>query len=792
MSDAHTRTVGCLVALLLLTVYAITYSGRIDSGDELRIMDGITSAAHFGDWNRDESLWLGVSDAISPSQPLPLIALPDDERSVAFLALPLFALAHLIPSLGLLHIVWLYNIFVTVATALVVYTYAHVTTRHTLTAALTALLFGTGTLAWAYSRTLFREPSVMFLLSVCVLCVTLWHQRQDNTRWLWLILAIASVALAVWVKSGAAFAIPALIVLAIPVPYTFTTLRWQRVSLVCLGLVGVVVLAIAWMPQSADFVRSLLQRIVPVRLLPTASYAQIAFHTYLFSIGASVWATSPVLLLVAGGIIQLLRTGRQRMVWVVVLAVMGYAFGHAFLTGQHWFGGASLPPRFLLPVLPVVMTLVVPVLHWAVRHRTVWGFAIVAISGLSVIMQGVFAISFMGGYATTLPPESNGLSEWGGGLNLIAYHRFLKLPETWATLGLDLAWVRVPLQPILWANLALLIALSVIMIGVLRGWRRTRPFIVVGFVLLIGINSVGLTWLNQSDPIVSANSAGLDRAYAILEAESRANDVLILPYETFAPYFLNHNRLTTLRPLGLPKQAGEAISPRIPAEVSSNSTGDLLTWFTMRALDHLWRFHDRAWLLTNMNPYETWMTRVIERYMVERYYLVREVPTDDIQVRLLEFALNPYPMTQSFANPDVATDVRFGESLRLEGFSLANGTTLSAGDVLPINLYWRTAQPLNDDLVVSVFVAAPDGTIIAQGADSPPQAGFAPTTLWQVNLRMEDRRAIRLPVALAAREYQLWVVVYRFVDGQPQRLPVTAGVQRDGTIAILPVTLTIP
>lgn len=50
---------GLFIAILLIlsSIYMATYSGRIQSGDTLRIMDASSSLVNFGDIKRDESVW---------------------------------------------------------------------------------------------------------------------------------------------------------------------------------------------------------------------------------------------------------------------------------------------------------------------------------------------------------------------------------------------------------------------------------------------------------------------------------------------------------------------------------------------------------------------------------------------------------------------------------------------------------------------------------------------------------------------------------------------------------------
>ena len=98
------------------------------------------------------------------------------------------------------------------------------------------------------------------------------------------------------------------------------------------------------------------------------TYVQTALHSYLFSIGGSLWGTSPVLLAGFVGVgMLLLQQHRYRLVFSVTTLIVGYAAGHAFLSDMHWFGGLSLPPRFLVATIPFAMILVLPVIEFLVE-----------------------------------------------------------------------------------------------------------------------------------------------------------------------------------------------------------------------------------------------------------------------------------------------------------------------------------------------------------------------------------------------------------------------------------------
>ena len=107
--------------------------------------------------------------------------------------------------------------------------------------------------------------------------------------------------------------------------------------------------------------------------------------------------------------------------------------------------------------------------------------------------------------------------------------------------------------------------------------------------------------------------------------------------------------------------------------------------------------------------------------------------TADDTVRLLEVSTRgsaPNPL--SAYSGGNATELRYGEGIQLLAFELPGGTRYRAGDVVELSLLWRAEDAVERDYTVAWFVADPDtGQAVAQGMDTGPQNGFAPTSKWK-------------------------------------------------------------
>ncbi|MEO0561035.1 MAG: hypothetical protein AAF125_02905, partial [Chloroflexota bacterium] len=114
-----------LVVLMVLvgSVYMLTYSARIESTDTLFMFDATASLVRFGDFRLDlthgeRRFWV-YEDGVPQ---LPLLPV-DAEPLQLILASPLYALADWLPGIGRVHAVWLFNVFVSVASIGVFFQY---------------------------------------------------------------------------------------------------------------------------------------------------------------------------------------------------------------------------------------------------------------------------------------------------------------------------------------------------------------------------------------------------------------------------------------------------------------------------------------------------------------------------------------------------------------------------------------------------------------------------------------------------------------------------------------------
>jgi hypothetical protein len=784
-----------LLVILMASFYMLTFRGRIESGDTLRAMDALTSQVHYGDWLMDESVWFKYFFRVRTRSDLPLTPYDVEEKLNLYLAMPLLKLAEFIPRMGNIHTVWLFNIIVTALNVGLLYLIVRALNYDDGVAVGVALSAGSTTNMWAYSQTFFREPLVSFFILLSLLGIQWCYQRG----WLWWIVSLVWAGgilyLAFLTKFSAIMVFPAIVVFVM-LPLRIVghkRIRQISVWLLILQVVGLFLLMV--FEPMAEIMHPFLARFNDM-----PEMIGYILRVYILSPGGSLWGTSPVLLMSIIGSVILLRRNQHRIVWTIWLAFVGYTVGHALVTGSDWFGGQSWPPRFLVPIIPVLMIATAPVIEKIIhqRHRFL-GLLWILLFGYGVWIQFSSVSLMWYQYENSLPLESNGLTEWTPGLTQVNYFRWVVLPQRWADLGIDFLWVRTGVQS--WGIQFGMLTAGILglLLWVIRQQRSRLMFIAPLFVLVWG----GLVVLNiravyDKDPVVQSHKLALHDTLNYVTQNSNPDEILILPNNFYERFILNHLDQASPRPIILQPELAEPASEKQPAKVVSNNPNDWLPLSSVRALHHIADSHDRFWVLANTSSFMNWSFRPFERYMALYYYPLQEIELEhpDETVRLLEYSTrNPAPNPFSTFYPDYSTDLDYGNDIQLLGFQLPNGVRYEGGQAVELSLLWQTDALLEHDYTVAWFIADDEtGQFVAQGQDSMPQVGFAPTTSWRPHYPIWDNRALRLPDNLLAGEYVIWVLLYRYNSEAAtlERLPVNGeSVTGNGTIGVLPILLMI-
>jgi hypothetical protein len=798
---------------LLFSLYLLVYSGSIESGDSRFLLNATASLVRFGDFKLDLSAAYRLPPAVDPADPYPLVSF-DTEPGQPLLAAPLYLLANFVPHIGLVHTTWLFNALVTALTGCLLYVYGYALGYSGRAALLMALAFGVTTIAVAYSKTFFREPlTALFLLATALAAE---RARASGYHPLRLLVLATLLAALVLTRASALLAIPAVLVLTSP-PNPLS--KWRgggRRGLLALLLIALLVIGVVVLAALLGGDRyNLLTRIASIN-----AYTWTALHSYLISPGGSIWATSPVLLLLLPGMVMLWRRGERRYALALPLALLAVAGGYALTSGVHWFGGLSFPPRFLVFLVPLLMLGTLPVFEALLRSRA-WGVRTgVLLLCLAGLWVQVTAVSLRWSeYLRALPPEANGTLEWGGGLNTLQYLRPVLIPQLWGQASWDLAWMRAGL-PVWWVGCAVIAVAAAV--GLWWGrdaQRRVRQRRVHTnastsspstapanpkskgasdiqlralriSILLAGVSIlwafVCLRLLYDTDYEFRAADPALHALLDEVRTQTERGDVVLLSNLAYVDFFLNYGTFGNddARIISLPLNPGDRPSPEEAARVSDDNPDALVEMHALRLIHALAGTRRDLWLVENTGPALAWSVRPIERFLAAHYYPISTTETG-AQARLIRFSTAAAPDPFAFYAPVRTSDLRFANGMTLAGYDLPHGTTYAAGAALPVSLYWTTDAPLERDYTIGLYLRAADGAPITQ-SDMQPGWGFAPTSSWRAGLPVWDHRALLLPPDLPAGRYLLWLKVYGFDENfAPVDVRVTAGEQVDESIGVL-------
>ena len=798
--DDHQQRRALLVALsvLVASIYMLTYSARIEATDTLFMFDATASLVQFGDFRQDlthgERPFWEYEDPLPQGVPL----LPVNAEPVQMiLAAPLVALANASPGVGRVHMVWLFNVFVTAAGVALFYAYALQLGYQATVSFVGALLFALGTIVWPYSKTFFQEPLTLLLILLAAYMLDRWRRGRPRS-WRWLLVAVLVMGLAVLARRGAALALPTLALVAFPWAARLFRHPGPRYAFLTVLVFLAAFLYINTAHHSGEHITDIYRDKAFLETIPwedrkfRAALNQ-ALRGYLFTVGGSIWGTSPVVLLAMPGMLSLGLRNRMRYPVVALTLLLTYAVGYAYGANYDWFGGLSWPPRFLVPVLPFLMLCALPAVAYLLdaKRGARWWLAWAATGPLvaySLWVQFNGVSYWWGEYTNLLPEAAAGFTEWSGGLNDFRYLRWVLLPSLWGTVPLDFAWLRTNTPDVALAFGAVALGSVVTSGWVMCGGRSWR---VIAALPTLWTLALGWTLARiQHDDLYLAFSNGLWDVLPIIEGEMRPDDVLLIGSLGHERFFLNYGKLPN-RVISLPDHPGEQPSPDQSPQVISNNPAVLLERPTLQLVETLVAGgQDRLWVLNDGSPFITWAVLPLERTLAAQYYPLSAYETtgdDGLPVLLTSYYAGAQHEPFSLRGPDIATDLQFGDHIRLQGVTLPNGATYAPGEVIPVSLMWTTDAQLDTSYSVALHLAQTDVGVAASARDSAPSAGFAPTTDWLPGAPIWDNRGVALPGALSPGDYDLWVAVYA---GEP--LPVRgASIVENATLGVLPLSITI-
>lgn len=779
-------TAGIALFLLLMSVYLLTYRGLPMSGDEIFIYDSATSFAQRGDLYRvyEYNTVVSPPNRLIPNADGSPWLQPVQEPLMAVLISPLLGFARAIDGIGTMHIVWLFNLVITALTAISLYAIALQWGYSIRVAWVLGLSYGIATNAWFYGRLLFREPITgLFLLWAFAAAFTLqkaWGSRRIPYRTGALL--IVSFGLAFLTKVASLLFLPALLIVLLP-PLSMIWKRWRMVS-VLVGLMFVCSIFFILIMSNSDLgqryaLSTWTQRLTSIQW----AYVLESILGYQFSLGRSLWLYSPILLAGLFGARRLIGEGEWRLVAGVVVTLLLLSAWYGIALTVDWLGGWGWGPRYLIPLLPLLMLWVLPViprLTTSMRRLAFGGLvalgAGIQFLGMAVPLSNYYTDLFLNNkiydYALIYSDRAAVDAQWGWmdaiwgwEWSPIRYHltrlNFSRLDIAWAAVD---GWI----APALALSSLLLICVW-LYFNIRTNVLISRLMIVVAAILLSLSLRMGLNALSH-DPRIVGDYTDVDALVDQLNTAAAYDEAVFIDRHLYTPIFMNAFKplIPVVTLAYAPGESYDAQGPQVISDDLIEQAGYEnvygLDWFGEQRSSGF-DMDNYIWLVTSSSPFEADKRRPIERYLVEHYFPVQEISTSP-RARAIRFYMFPAPIGEP-ANPTVAS---FGGLLRLTGVDLPLGNVSYPNPDLPLSLVWQPEAAMTMDYNISLFLQNEAGETVWQH-DGQPQATFGYTSRWQVGEQYRDNYLVPLSL-LPNGIYHLMVAVYNWQD--QQRLAVTA------------------
>jgi hypothetical protein len=754
------------LALFIYASYLIFYSGIFHSSDAMFILAATESMVKRAEFTTDQLWW--HQDAIET-------VAPDGEPyskygiSASVMAAPLYILALNWPHLGMVQAVMLTNLLVTAINGLLVFKLVSSLGYRTGVALSSSLFFALGTSAMVYAHYYFTEPLSAVALTGSMFGLYL-YRGQGQKRYAWL--AGVAMSLAVSTKMiNALFLVPLLF-------YAIDG-AWLQIGLSRPGQTA----------ESQFSVWKVTKALLPIGLPLVLTFAMLGAYNalrygspfisgypswerfdhpmlvglwgLLFSSEKGLFVYNPILIASLFSFPLFWRRHRPEaltILGVTMLHVVVYSHWH------DWRGGVAWGPRFLVPLLPLLVLPLAPLLAelWHASRRIqadeahqrmgissyvsgdgAWKWpllvGLLAIGGLSLGVQivgsGVSFLRYGDQYGEVAAQAGSALDQLGRQWPILG-HALLFQPANW-----DAAWVQVGGNRVTidWGVLVILVSFLVLATFglIISYWRRydapawLRPY-QLAVVVLAGCVSLALLIRARNDN----RFGGGDDYLALLQTlavVSRPDDLVLLDNHIYADFFLNHNRSLS-RWYALDRQTD-----------ASDRTVHLLT----RSAQH----YGRIWLVTDLSP-DSAVDRPVEAWLTQHAYKIDEVDFSPY-ARLLLYDTRLQATRQSL-------NLRLGENIELVAFDLAFS---DRSEPVRLALYWQALGTVSQDLSVFVQLLDARDQLVWQ-VDRYPADGFRPTTSWDVGEVIVDRYGWQLPAELPGGEYRLITGLYDWQTGQ--------------------------
>ncbi len=705
---------------------------------------------------------------------------------ISLAATPLIWLGHNLPGLNAIHLSLLLSAIVTAATGSLLLIWLAELGISRPVAALTALIYGLGTIAWVYARFLWEHSLMAFLFLLAAWA--LWraiHRPNTSRRWVWVLLSSLAATLSLTMRFEAAMAVALFgaytVLYAAPLPPRLFSMQD----------------AVTFLTEKTRWLWAALYGLLPAMTLlwllyfnavrfgsagETGYNREILFQRpwegafgLLFSPSTGMFIYMPVMMLLLAGLRPAWRRLPHPYFWLLAALTLFYwiFYGAWFSWGSTWVWG----PRFMLHTLPLLMLPVAEVLDILRRpppeSRLVAGpWRGLAIGGAALLVLAGFVINFLGvavdlnEHFLRLGRNDNYVFNWAAFAPL-GHWQILReglVDVSWlqpTASGLTLHWniLLPPLALLLVAIAGLVAAFKQQPDGSLRNTRiAAHP---VALLLATAFAALVTLWMMRGTAQLAQSGAQAQADAPLLQllaGQADDSDSLLI---SMPPY-------------------GDVL------EITSTVMGNLhrplptYAWIESepRAIQPDER--ERIWQAVSAQSRRVWL---FERWLT---------PADPLSETAARARRDAYPTAERWLNSSgrltlvalpgdappaqsAPLNVPFAGGLSLLDFAVEQ-TSLSPGDILRVRLNWQAAAGASPSGGVVAFVHLLNETGAANvaqhdrllvDAQQPRQSALLP------GQTAPQGYGLQLPANLPPGSYPLIVGLYTAESGQ--RLPRTDG-----------------
>jgi hypothetical protein len=403
-----------------------------------------------------------------------------------------------------------------------------------------ALFFGAGSMAWPYAQTYFRDTLAMSMSTLAFLGWARLHGDENGRRRSSFVLLGVSILGGVLAKNNVAVLVPALACVTFTrwLRSRKTRVEWLRLFLIVLGIILGCIGILTVLPGKGPFARYTLNyyfflaghfwESISIDLLP-------ATLGPFLSPAKSIFLFSPPLLL---GLISLRRIakGRHRDYSLLVLLFAGFLAGaQGLFYRERWAGDFGWGLRFMLPAIPVLATLLAPIIESVLNEHPVRGK-----HGLSVVL----ALGVVVQLCAVLVPwhqaydhmQTRGLDPYASSAAWDV--RSLAIPYQvsglFSAAQWTVVWRRLFLYRTLGVSIMVLAAVAlggVAIRGIIRErWLQKIPMrvFVAAVLFVFSIVSILTWWAAAGDPAWGDNRPAFHLALVSVSREISTHDVVLL------------------------------------------------------------------------------------------------------------------------------------------------------------------------------------------------------------------------------------------------------------------------